>query len=98
MARQREKGMMSKRQFDRIARALAEPRRVDILEEVGTWEKPRPCNSLFELQHISAPTLSHHIKELETAGLLEVVKEGKFLNLRLNRRALREYAERLAQL
>jgi ArsR family transcriptional regulator len=90
--------MMSKWQFDRIARALAEPRRVDILEEVGTWEKPRPCNSLFELQHISAPTLSHHIKELETAGLLEVVKEGKFLNLRLNRRALREYAERLAQL
>jgi ArsR family transcriptional regulator len=90
--------MMSKWQFDRIARALAEPRRVDILKEVGTWEKPRPCNSLFELQHISAPTLSHHIKELETAGLLEVVKEGKFLNLRLNRRALREYAERLAQL
>jgi ArsR family transcriptional regulator len=97
MAGQREK-RMSKRQFEQIARALAEPRRVEILKEVGTWEKPRPCNALLEMHRISAPTLSHHIKELETAGLLQVVKEGKFSTLSLNREALREYAERLAHL
>lgn len=89
---------MSKRQFEQIARALAEPRRLEILREVGTWEKPLPCNTLLEMHPISAPTLSHHIKELEGAGLLQVVKDGKFLNLALNRDALREYAERLTRL
>ncbi len=89
---------MSKRQFEQIARALAEPRRLEILREVGTWEKPLPCNTLLEMHHISAPTLSHHIKELEDAGLLQVVKDGKCLNLALNRDALREYAERLTRL
>lgn len=88
---------MSKRQFDQIARALAEPRRVEILKEVGTWEKPQPCNVLFDVQHISAPTLSHHIRELENAGLLHVVKDGKYLNLWLNREVLRKYAEQLTQ-
>src|ERR1700761_6046485 len=97
MAVRKEK-RMSKRQFERIARALAEPRRVEILKEVGTWEKPLPCNTLLEMHHISAPTLSHHIKELEIAGLLQVVKDGKFLNLCLNRQMLREYAELLTQL
>jgi ArsR family transcriptional regulator, arsenate/arsenite/antimonite-responsive transcriptional repressor len=97
MAVRKEK-RMSKRQFDRIARALAEPRRVEILKEVGTWKKPQACNTLLEMQHISAPTLSHHIKELETAGLLQVIKDGKFSNLCLNREMLREYAELLAQL
>ncbi len=61
------------------------------------WEKPRPCNVLFDVQPISAPTLSHHIRELEDAGLLHVVKEGKFLNLWLNREVLRQYADYLSK-
>lgn len=97
MANQKEI-RMSKRRFDRIARALAEPRRVEILKEVGSWEQPQPCNTLHQMRHISAPTLSHHIKELELAELLHVVKDGKFLNLSLNRDTLKEYASRLTEL
>ncbi len=35
---------------------------------------------------LGAPTISHHIKVLEAAGLIEVKKNGKFLHARVNQK------------
>jgi ArsR family transcriptional regulator len=61
-----------------ILKALADPRRFELLERVAKAGCPLGCMQIRAALPISAATISHHIKELENAGLIDVRREGKF--------------------
>ena len=87
---------LTEEQVTAIAKALAEPRRMQMLKELGACEDPLSCQCLLGKQAISAATMSHHMKELEQAGLIHMVREGKFAKVTLRRDVLKAYTAALA--
>ena len=78
-----------------ILKAISDPRRMEILEKLSGCEGNLGCSGLRDCMPISAATLSHHVKELETAGLVRSEKNGKFVNYFPQTHILRAYLDRL---
>ena len=85
------------KQFDLIAKALADPRRMQVLEVIA-GEEECPCQQLREEFTISKATISHHIKELVRAGLVDAHKDGQFLHCEIRREVLEAYTAELLRL
>jgi len=81
-----------------LLKALADPKRFELLERIAKASCPLGCMEAGEALKIAPATLSHHIKELETAGLIEVRREGKFHFLSVRAGVLESLAAHLSGL
>ncbi|RJX83331.1 helix-turn-helix transcriptional regulator [Pseudomonas sp. LS-2] len=84
-------------QISLISRALADPRRYQILVQISASQDPVPCAELLKVHPVSAATVSHHTKELERAGLIATLREGKYASFSMRREVLSAYAQQLMQ-
>lgn len=89
---------LTDKQMERISSAIAEPRRFRILKDLAAHPAPMGCGTIVDKHGVSHATISHHLKELETAGLIEIERLGKFGNVVLKRDVWNAYVARLAEL
>jgi ArsR family transcriptional regulator len=73
-----------------VARALAEPLRVQIVDVLRRSEQEVCQCELIPLFGITQPLLSHHMRKLVNAGLVEVERRHKWAYYAVNPEALRE--------
>ena len=75
-----------------LFRALADPARVRIVNALATSDEP-VCACHFEpTLGLSQPTVSHHLKKLTDAGLLEREQRGRWAYFSLKREAVETLA------
>ena len=86
---------MDANRFQRIAKALADPRRFEIFEEMAASGDELACGRIVERFPVAQATVSHHLKELTDAGLVEMRPEGQFRYCRARLDVLEEYIQEL---
>ena len=68
-------------QLARVGKALAAPRRVELLDHLG--QGPRTVEALAELAGTSVANASQHLQVLRAARLVEARKRGPYVEYRL---------------
>src|SRR6266576_4321037 len=86
---------MDPNQFQRIAKALADPRRFEIFEEMAASADELACGRIVERFPVTQATVSHHLKELTDAGLIEIRPEGQFRYCKARVDVLSDYIKEL---
>ena len=84
------------RQFTLISKALADPKRFEMLHKIAESEEAPTCSCVGEWIGLTPATVSHHLKELENAELVNVKRDGKFAYLTLRRDVWKAYLKRLS--
>jgi len=77
--------------FIQIAKALADPTRHAIIRAVRRAGE-LTCSQVCERFDHSQPTISHHIKALDEAGIITIRKDGTFHRLTVNGAVLDDFA------
>ena len=72
--------------------ALGDPARVRIVNLLATSSEPVCACALYEPLGLAQPTVSHHLKKLVEAGLLDREQRGKWAYFSLRRDAVEKLA------
>ena len=75
-----------------LFKALGDPARVRIVNVLATSSEPVCACELYEPLGLSQPTVSHHLKKLTDAGLLDREQRGKWAYFSLRRDAVETLA------
>ncbi|HEY6126797.1 MAG TPA: metalloregulator ArsR/SmtB family transcription factor [Candidatus Acidoferrum sp.] len=87
---------METKRIEKISKALADETRLRIFEAIAAAKDNLTCGELVNLRGVTPATISHHLKILMEAELIECRKEGQFVRSRTVPETIAEYAAALA--
>lgn len=88
---------MERAQVAKISKALADETRLMIFEAISA-RKEMNCSEIVEMRGVTPATVSHHLKVLADAGLIESRRAGQFVRNRVRPETIDEYARALAKM
>ena len=88
---------MTLKQIEKISKALGDTNRLKILKAIQSHEGRLDCTVIVSSLELAQPSISHHIKKLVEADLIEAHKEGRFYSYSLNREVLDGYLKTLKE-
>jgi ArsR family transcriptional regulator, arsenate/arsenite/antimonite-responsive transcriptional repressor len=88
---------MNRQVIERISKALGDETRLLILEAIRSRGEMN-CGEIVSLRGVTAATVSHHLRILADAGLIECRREGQFVYSEINPKKLQEYTRALTSL
>ncbi len=94
---------MNTRRLAKVFKALSNTNRLELYLEIrrqheASFETGCECfiSDIMRTLEIGAPTVSHHLKELANAELIDTERRGKFVVARINEETVAEAARALA--
>ncbi len=88
---------MDREQIERISKALGDQTRLMIYEAIATCDQMN-CSNIASLRGVTPATVSHHLKTLSDAGLIECRREGQFIYNKAVPGTMEDYLKSLARL
>ncbi len=88
---------MDSKGIERISKALGDETRLRIYEVIAV-NRNLTCGELVTLHGVTPATISHHLKILSDAELIECRKEGQYVYSRTKPETIAEYGAALALL
>jgi ArsR family transcriptional regulator, arsenate/arsenite/antimonite-responsive transcriptional repressor len=86
---------MDRAQIERISKALGDQTRLMIFEAIASCDQMN-CSEIVSMRGVTPATVSHHLKTLADAGLIESRREGQFVYNKALPETMDEYVRSLA--
>jgi ArsR family transcriptional regulator len=87
---------MDHSEIEKISKALADQTRLRIFAAISASER-MTCSDLVSMRGVTPATVSHHLKILSEAGLIDCRREGQFVHSCAVPETIAAYAAALAK-
>ena len=86
---------MDRARIEKISKALGDETRLRIFEAISSCNEMN-CGEIVSMRGVTPATVSHHLKILSEAGLIECRREGQFVYNSPIPETLEDYSQSLA--
>jgi len=88
--------VLTLKQIEKVSKALGDTNRLKILQYISKRGGCGQCSEIQDVIDLTQPSISHHVKILLEAGLIDAEKEGRNYNYRLNEQIIKDYSASIA--
>ena len=86
---------MDLKHIEKISKALGDVNRLKIISDISHKGGSLQCSEIIKILELAKPSVSHHIKTLIEAGIIEPEKSGRNYTYILNKPLLENYIKKL---